>query len=200
MRPIPTRGAALPGVLIVLLWVTGVTAWLVTHAVWTLSMERQEEGLRMVGEAADALAARAVPLLDQAPDWGVLVATAALTPCPGAVGGGVPAAIVAAETMRVQVATDAVSRWPVAQTPRWRPWLACDAGELLGGWRAASPPPWVLALIADDPDGLLLGGAPAQVVVAAVAGGPQGARALRIVSVRRGAVGWPPRIVAWRPG
>lgn len=200
MGPTSARGAALPGVLIVLLWTTGVSAWLVTHAVWTLSMERQEEGLRVVGETADALAARTVPVLDQTPDWGVLVATAALAPCPGTAGGGLPAALVAAETLRVQAATDAVSRWPAAQGPRWRPWLACDAGDLLGGWRAATPPPWALALIADDPDGLLLGGAPAQVVVAAVAGGPHGARALRIVSVRRGAAGWPPRIVAWRPG
>ncbi len=193
-------GAALPGVLLVMLWLTGVTGWLVAHTAWSAGIQREEHVVLTLGAAADAMGAMAARVLASQPDWHVVGGAAGPGPCPGAAAPGVDPAVLATEAARLQAATDAISRWPSAQRPVWRPWLACGADDLLGGWRGAGPAPWVVALVADDPDGLTLAGQPAQIAVAAVAGTADGARVRRLLAVRRAALDMPPRIVAWRQG
>src|SRR5690606_38765708 len=125
-----------------------------------------------------AMAART---LAAEPDWHVVLGVSGPGPCPGASLLGATADELLEETGRLQAAADALGRWPVGARPLWRPWLACGADELLGGWRAAEPAPWVVVLVADDPDGLTLDGQPAQIVLAAVAGTASGERTRRIL-------------------
>lgn len=198
--PHARRGVALPGVLLLLIWLTGVTGWLVAHTAWNVTMQRDEHLSVTLGTASDALAALAARSLTHEPDWHAVLSMTTPAPCPGTTTIAVPPGVIVDETTRLQAASDVLDRWPAGQRLQWRPWLACDAGELLGGWRASSPAPWVLALIADDPDGHVLAGQPAQVVVAAVAGAASGGRTRRIVTVRRAELHLPPSIVAWRLG
>lgn len=192
-------GAALAGVLIVLFWLTGVTGWLVAHAAFSSRQGAQEAQLSRLAAAADGLAALGAVLLGDEADWGLFSGTVSPAACPGAPMAS-PLVDVALEAARWQAASDAAGRWSPGVRPVWRPWLICDARGLFGDWRAHESAPWVLALVADDPDGATVAGAPVQVAVVAIAGNGGDARVRRVVTVRRSLAPSPPRIVGWRAG
>ncbi len=192
-------GAALPAVLVVLFWLTGVTGWLVAHAIWDQQIVRVDRDLSVLGHAADAMAAVMVREVGRVADWTDLVTPGLPLPCP------VPAppvptfVSVADETMRLQASTDGVSRWAPAVQPAWRALAVCDVGVLEGAWRGRDAAPWALAWTADDPETAASGTPPTQIVLHVVAVRPSG-RVARTMTLRRGAEPLTARVIAWRPG
>jgi len=193
-----SRGAALPGVLVVMLWLTGISGWLVAHTVWDQRVAHVDETTLALGHTADAMADVMTRTLGSTADWSTAIMPGPDVPCPH---GGPPltAAINAVvETSQLQAATDAASRWDAASTPVWRYLTACDAEALYGIWRWRIAAPWLLAWVADDPDTVPGGGAPAQVMLHVVAMHAGGGRAARTITLRRYPGETWARIVAWR--
>ena len=193
-------GAALPGVLLVMFWLTGISGWLVAHTIWDQRVARVDETTLALGHAADAMGEVMAGELGRLADWSTWRAPGPALPCPaGAV--ALPADIDAmAETSRLAAATAILSRWPATMTPTWRYLTACDASTLQGLWRGRGPAPWLLAWIADDPDSGPAGDSSLQMVLHVAALQPGRGRAHRTLTVRRYPGENTARIVAWRPG
>jgi hypothetical protein len=199
-RPVAdTRaGAALPGVLLVMFWLTGVSGWLVAHTVWDQRVATVDEATLALGQSADAMADVMTRVLGATPDWATAIAPGPDMPCPAG-GPPLPPAVDAlAETALVQAATDAVSRWDAASTPVWRYRTACEAAALQAIWRWRVAAPWLLAWVADDPDAIPGPGGPTQVMLHVLAVQPGGGRAARTVTLRRYPGETWARVVAWR--
>lgn len=192
-----SRGAALPGVLVVMLWLTGISGWLVAHTIWDQRVAQVDETTLALGHTADAMADVMTRALGSMADWSTAITPGPDLPCPH---GGPPltAAIDAVvETSQLQAVTDAASRWDAVSTPVWRYLTACNAEALHGIWRWRIAAPWLLAWVADDPDAVP-GGAPAQVMLHVVAMHAGGGRAARTITLRRYPGETWARIVAWR--
>lgn len=194
------RGGALPGVLMVMAWLTAIGGWLLAHVVWDQRVASVDTTTTALAAVADAMGEAARREVGRVADWQALTTADAPRPCPGG-GSALPPEIdVAQATARLQAATDALSRWPSAARPAWRLFTACPATALLGQWRGRLEPPWALAWVADDPDGGVDGGAPIQLVLHVVATRPAGGWTTRTLTIRRYPAQMQPRLVAWRPG
>jgi hypothetical protein len=193
-------GAALPGVLLVMFWLTGISGWLVAHTIWDQRVARVDETTLALGHAADAMGDVMAGELGRLADWSTWRAPGPALPCPaGTV--ALPAEIdVMAETSRLAAATAVLSRWPGTLAPTWRYLTACDASTLQGLWRGRSTAPWLLAWIADDPDSGPAADSSSQMVLHIAAIQPGRGRADRTLTVRRYQGEATARIVAWRPG
>ena len=192
------RGAALPGVLIVMLWLTGISGWLVAHTVWDQRIAFVDETSLALAQGADAMAHVATRVVGGMADWSLAMTPGPELPCPAG-GPPLPPEIdPPVETSHLQTATTAQSRWDGATTPVWRYLMACDAHALQGIWRWRTSAPWLLVWAADVPDGVPMDAAEAQLVLHVVAVRPEGGRAARTVTLRRHAGETWPRIVAWR--
>ena len=192
-----TSGAALPGVMLVMFWLTGIGGWLVAHSVWDARMHVVDEETSALAHAADALAETMARRLSDVPDWQGLVDSGADIGCGGAP--SLPPATIdlPGETTRLQAATDSLSRWTASAQPVWRFVAGCDADHLQGDWRGRGPAPWLLAWVAGTPDA---GAPPTQLALHVVALHPVRGRASRTVTVRRYPGHSSTRIVAWHPG
>lgn len=199
LEPSARRGAALPAVLVVMFWLTGVTGWLIAHAIWDQRITSVDDDIGMLARAADAMSEVMVLEVGRVADWTDLVTPGPPMPCPVPSPPSPPYVSIAAETTRLQTATDGVSRWAPAVRPVWRFVALCDVGALQGTWRGQDEAPWALAWTVDDPEAPAGGVPPVQVVVHVVALRP-GGRAARTLTVRRTPAPAGARIVAWRPG
>jgi hypothetical protein len=192
------RGAALPGVLIVMLWLTGISGWLVAHTVWDQRIVAVDDRSSALGQGADAMGHVATRMVGGLADWGMVTTPGPALPCPGG-GPPLPPAIdPLAETTSLQATTDVLSRWDAAARPAWRYLTACQAEALQGIWRWRVPAPWLLVWASDVPDGVAIGGPDPQLVLHVVALWPEGGRAARTITLRRHAGETWARIVAWR--
>ena len=193
-----TRGAALPAALLLALWLTGITGWLVAHAVWDRQLARLDVDYRTSAAASDALTEALLPYLAAVPDWTVLQAPGAPVPCPGGEASTPWSAEIATRTARLQATLDARSRWTPGVSPTWRFLTGCAVTSLHGVWRDRDAGSVVLAWVADDPDDPVSRSYDQQMLVHVVAQPPSGLRAGGTATVRRAASGavW---LVAWRP-
>ncbi len=205
MQPAPTAraprqaGAALPAVLLVMFWLTGIGGWLVAHSVWDHRMHVVDEETAALARAADALAEVMSQQLAAVADWQALLDSGVELGC-SASASPLPAVVdVAGETTRLQAATDASSRWTGPAHPVWRLIAGCDAGSLQGDWRGRGATPWLLAWAANMPGGTGVA-APDQLALHLVALHPVRGRAIRTMTVRRFPGQTSTRIVAWHPG
>jgi hypothetical protein len=191
-------GAALPGVLLVMFWLTGIGGWLVALSLWDLRMHVVDEDTAALTRAADALAEVMARRLADVADWQGLLDAGAEVGCPASTA-PLPAAIdLAGETIRLQASTDALSRWTGAAHPVWRFIAGCDAESLQGEWRGRGATPWLLAWVANTPGGTGVE-PPTQLALHLVALHPVRGRSARTVTLRRFPGEMSPRIVAWHP-
>lgn len=192
------RGAALPAALLLALWLTGITGWLIAHAVWDRQLVRLDVDHRAVMTASEALTEALLASLAGVPDWAVLQVPGAPVPCPGGEPSTPWSAEIATRTARLQATLDAQSRWAPGVSPAWRFLTGCHVASQHGVWRDGDAGALVLAWLADDPDDTVSRPYDQQLLLHVVAEHPSGLRAGGTATVRRIASGavW---LVAWRP-
>jgi len=193
------RGAALPGVLLVVSVLVSVSGWLIGHLRDDVAHGRLSRSF----EAQDALAAAAVTAVAErlglVPDWQVVGGFGAGPACPAVA--APPVAVDAdVEHAWAQAETLASSRW-AADAPHWHLVWQCHAAGVLGRWPSPGPVPSVLVWVADDPegDGLPSVDGNQRLLLRALAVGPMGGRGLATATIARTSPGAPVRLVSWRP-
>lgn len=191
---------ALPGVLLLALFLVSVSGWLLGHVRTNQELAWSDVEARAVSRAADAGVAFSAQGLAGIVDWHVLDALSGALACP-ATGAPVTAVDAAQESSTLQASTNARSRWG-SNTPQWRLLLTCHAPGVLGNWRDAARAPALLVWVADDPetDGDPLQSANQRLLLRAQASGSRGLRAEVTATVARTTPGAPVTLEAWREG
>jgi hypothetical protein len=192
------RGVALPGVLLLMAFLVGVSGWLVGHVRSDAALRIALDESSMATRVAEAAVEAVGMALGQQADWTFVDALAPALACPASPGVVVPVSEVM-ERLWVQAETNATSRWG-ADTPAWQAVWSCHAAGLLGRWPIPGVIPSVVVWVADDPeaDGLPLRSLNQRLLVTAVA--RAGSRTLGEASatVTRVGPGAPVEVVAWR--
>jgi hypothetical protein len=189
---------ALPGVLLLVAFLVGVTGWVMGHlrtdTAMTVALEETHEG-RRVAEAALQIVALA---LGQVPDWTTVDGLSVAVACPPTAMGTV-VLDEAGERAWLQSTTDANSRWG-PDTPQWQPIWACHAHALLGRWPIRGAVPSVVVWVADDPegDGLPLRSVNQRLLLAAAARVGADALGSASLTIARSGPGAPVTLGAWR--
>jgi hypothetical protein len=189
-------------VLLLAMFLVGVTGWLVGHVRVDTEMRAANEDALVGNRLAEAALQSVAMALGQQPDWTpvdtLAVALPLTLPCPSST-----APLVTADEPRerawLQNETNAGSRWG-ADTPAWQPLWACHAAGVLGQWPARGSNPSVMVWVADDPegDGQPLRSGNQRLLLTAVVHAGGGARGEAAATVWRTGPGTPMLLASWR--